>query len=202
MRACPTRTAILARLFLELRVRLLEGFAHLRPGLVGSARKLHPGVARGRLHLAQLLDRLIAPLAERGQLFLELGAHARLRLLGLRLPFRRLGVPLVELRLELLDVFVAVDHESSWLSDRAMSRPRSGVSWRSRPRRAARRPAWQGPRASGRRTARGSSAWARRRAWRGARARPATAGRDRIRRATGGRWPAASAPARAPRSRS
>src|SRR2546426_682622 len=109
--AAASRSA--ARLFLELRVRLLEGFAHLRPGLVGSARKLHPGVARGRLHLAQLLDRLIAPLAKRGQLFLEFGAHSRLRRLGLRLPFRGLGVPLVELRLELLDVLVAVDHKSS-----------------------------------------------------------------------------------------
>src|SRR6266581_8513099 len=92
-------------LLLELRVGLLEGLAHRRPGFVRAALKLHPGVARGRLHLAQLLLGLVLMLTDRGELLLVLRAHARLRLCRLAFPFRHLGAPLIELGLQLRDVF-------------------------------------------------------------------------------------------------
>src|SRR5713101_2925253 len=95
-------------LLLELRVGFLEGLAHRRPGLVGAASELHPGVARGRLHLAQLFPGLVLMPADRGELLLVLRAHARLRLCGLALPFRHLGVPLIELGLQLRDVLLTL----------------------------------------------------------------------------------------------
>src|SRR5712671_4728783 len=95
-------------LLLELRVGLLEGLAHRRPGLVGAASELQPGVARGRLHLAQLFPGLVLMLTDRGELLLVLRAHARLRLCGLAFPLRHLGVPLIELGLQLRDVFLTL----------------------------------------------------------------------------------------------
>src|SRR6266581_3088067 len=101
----PPRPCCGRSLLLELRVGLLEGLAHRRPGLVGAASELQPGVARGRLHLAQLFPGLVLMLTDRGELLLVLRAHARLRLCGLAFPLRHLGVPLIELGLQLRDVF-------------------------------------------------------------------------------------------------
>src|SRR5882672_4034379 len=53
-------------LLLELRAGLLEGLAHRRPRLVRTALKLHPGVARGCLHPAQLFPGLVLMLTDRG----------------------------------------------------------------------------------------------------------------------------------------
>src|SRR6266849_7343844 len=92
-------------LLLELCVGLLESLAHRRPGLVGAASELQPGVARGRLHLAQLFPGLVLMLTDRGELLLVLRAHARLGFCGLAFPFRHLGAPLIELGLQLRDVF-------------------------------------------------------------------------------------------------
>src|SRR5436309_16021417 len=45
---------------------------------------------------------------DRGELLLVLRAHARLRPCGLALPFRHLGVPLIELGLQLRDVLLTL----------------------------------------------------------------------------------------------
>src|SRR5258706_10410099 len=54
-------------------------------------------------------------LADRGELPLVLRAHARLRLCSLAFPLRHLGVPLIELGLQLRDVFFTLGcHVSSF----------------------------------------------------------------------------------------
>jgi hypothetical protein len=70
--------------------------------------KLGPSAARGGLDFAQLFHGFLLVLPHGGDLLGVLGAHPGLRLRGLILPLDHLGVPLVELRLEVFDVGVAV----------------------------------------------------------------------------------------------
>src|SRR5512135_1537908 len=91
-----------------------------RPTTGSASRHVRPCVARGGLQLAQLVHRVVAPRTERFEIFVVLGSHFALRALGPLLPLRGLGVPLIELILQLANVFVTLRHGSlplSWLCD-------------------------------------------------------------------------------------